>query len=163
MTPFLAPWANSFVPVENENKTIGQKPAILCLIDFSEASGDALKWAAAEAQKQDTDLTVLYPYRLTQLQGRDGLVKLRQGIDTEAVVNFEKIARETLHGLPIKYVFKPEVGFITDRVYAHSHSKEFSMLVISKRMAANNRENIHELIDLIKFPLVIVPPMTSQR
>ena len=132
-------------------------PAILCLIDFSEASRQALKWAAEEAFKQQTQLTVLYPYRLNQLHGRDGLAKLRQGIDTEAVVNFQKLAEETLNKIPIKYEFKPEVGFITDRVYAHSHMKEFSMLVISKHLAMNNKEYMMELIDLIKFPLTIIP------
>jgi len=143
--------------VENEEKTNGQTPAVLCLIDFSEASRQALKWAAEEAWKQHTQLTVLYPYRLNQLQGRDGLAKLRQGLDTEAIFNFQKLAEATLNEIPIKYEFKPEIGFITDRVYAHSHVKEFSMLVISKHLAATNREYMMELIDLIKFPLVIVP------
>jgi hypothetical protein len=138
-------------------KMDGQQPAVLCLIDFSEASRQALKWAGEEASKQHAQLTVLYPYRLTQLQGRDGLAKLRQGIDTEAIFNFKKLAEETLNEIPVKYEFKPEVGFITDRVYAHSHAKEFSMLVISKGMAVTNKEYMMELIDLIKFPLVIVP------
>lgn len=143
--------------MKNEYTTNGHRPAILCLIDFSEASRQALKWAATEAHKQDAHLTVLYPYRLTQLQGKDDLIKLRQGIDTEAIINFEKIAKETIGDAAIKYDFKPEIGFINDRVYAHSHRKEFAMLVISKRMAVNNKENMMELIDLIKFPMVIVP------
>lgn len=143
--------------VKKDQKTNGQKPAILCLIDFSEASGQALKWAANEAQKLDTHLTVLYPYRLTHLNGKDDLIQLRRGIDTEAVVNFEKIAKETLNGTVVDYEFKPEVGFMNDRIYAHSHKKEFAMLVISKRMAVTNKESMMELIELIKFPLVIVP------
>jgi hypothetical protein len=164
MLPFWPVSEHRFVSVENEQSQVenghimnGQKPAVLCLIDFSEASGHALKWAGLEASKQDAQLVVLYPYRLTQLRGKEGLVKLRQGIDTEAIVNFEKIARENLHDIPVKYEFKPEVGFMTDRVYAHSHQTEFSMLVISKHMAMNNRESIGELIDLVKFPLVIIP------
>jgi hypothetical protein len=147
--------------VKTEQTTNRQKPAILCLIDFSEASRQTLKWAASEAHKRDAHLTVLYPYRLTQLQGKDDLIKLRHGIDTEAIVNFEKIAKETIGEALINYDFKPEVGFINDRVYAHSHRKEFAMLVISKRMAVNNKENVMELIDLIKFPLVIVPQQPS--
>jgi hypothetical protein len=149
-----------FVLVEQQ-KSNGKHPSVLCLIDFSEASRQTLKWAAEEAWRKDTQLTVLYPYRLTQLKGRDGLSKLRQGLDTEAIFNFEKIAKETLEEIPVKYEFRPEVGFINDRVYAHSHSREFSMLVISKSMAVNNKENMMELIDLIKFPLVIIPQSVS--
>jgi hypothetical protein len=151
--------------VEDGKKINGQPPAVLCLIDFSEASRQALKWAADEAWKQHTQLTVLYPYRLNHLQGRDGLGKVREGLDTQAVFNFQKLAEETLDGIPIEYEFKPEIGFITDRVYAHSHIKEFSMLVISKHLAIHNKEYMMELIDLIKFPLVIVPqttPLTIQ-
>lgn len=162
MQAFLSLQGHKFVLVENEQRLNGQKAAILCLIDFSEASSGALKWAGVEASKQGAHLVVLYPYRLTKLQGKDGLVKLRQGIDQDAIINFEKIAKQTLEDLPIKYEFKPEVGFIPDRVYAHSHQKEFSMLVISKRMAISNRESIQEVIDLIKFPLVIVPESTLE-
>ena len=157
MMAFLEQRDHRFVPVENEQKTNGLKPAILCLIDFSEASRQALKWAATEASKQEAPVTVLYPYRLTQLSERENLGKVREGIHTEAIFNFEKIAKETLGEAQVKYEFKPEVGFINDRVYAHSHKREFSMLVISQRMAVNNKENMMELIDLIKFPLVIVP------
>lgn len=148
--------------MKNGEKLNGKTPAILCLIDFSEASADALRWAGLQASKQDAQLVVLYPYRLTQLQGREGLVQLRQGLDTQATVNFEKIAEKTLDGLAVKYEFRPEVGFIPDRVYAHSNKKEFSMLVISKHMAVVNRDSIKEVIELIKFPLVIVPQTVQQ-
>jgi len=141
----------------------GHKPAILCIIDFSEASRQALDWAAQEAVKQDTPLTVLYPYRLNQLKGKEDLVRLRNGLDAEAVSNFEKIAKGTLDETNIQYEFKPEVGFINDRVFAHSHRKEFSMMVISKKMAVNNKENMAELIDLIKFPLIIVPQNLTEK
>jgi hypothetical protein len=146
--------------VKTSNNT---KPAILCLIDFSEASRQALEWAAGEAQKQETRLTVLYPYRLNQLKGKNDLATLRQGIDAEAVLNFQKIAKETLDSVNVAYEFKPEVGFINDRIFAHSHRKEFSMMVISKHMAATNRDSMMELIDLIKFPLVIVPQTKTEK
>jgi hypothetical protein len=143
--------------------TNGHRPAILCLIDFSEASRQALGWAAQEAVKQDTQLTVLYPYRLNQLSGKEDVVSLRHGIDAEAISNFEKIAKGTLDGANVKYEFRPEVGFINDRVFAHSHRKEFAMMVISKRMAVTNKENMAELIDLIKFPLVIIPQSLNDK
>lgn len=82
---------------------------------------------------------------------------MRKGIDAEAITNFEKIAKETLGNANVSYEFRPEIGFINDRVFAHSHQKEFAMMVLSKRMAVNNKESMDELIDLIKFPLVIVP------
>lgn len=148
--------------MENEQQTKSKSPAILCLIDFSEASGEALRWAGLEASKQDAQLVVLYPYRLTHLQGREGLVQLRHGIDTAAIVSFEKIAEKTLDGITVNYEFKPEVGFIPDRVYAHSNKKEYSMLVVSKHMAVTNRESMREVIELIKFPLVIVPETIPQ-
>lgn len=138
------------------------KPAILCLVDFSESSRAALEWSVREAQRQHSDITLLYPYRLNQSHRGEDLVKFRNGIAADAITNFEKTAKKTLDEAKIHYEFKPEVGFINDRVNFHSHRRDFAMLVISKSMAMTNRESMMELIDLIKFPLVIVPQNTPE-
>lgn len=136
---------------------VENKPAILCLIDFSEASRQALQWAATEARKQNTRLTILYPYRLNQLQAKNDVVGIRQGMAAEAISNFQQLAKEALSDAQVNYEFTPEIGFMSDRIFAHSHKKEFAMMVISKHMAVNNKDNMMELIDLLKYPLVIVP------
>lgn len=135
----------------------GFHPPILCVFDFSEASQRALVWAAEEARRLSTGLTVLYPYRLHEVDRKQDIVNLRKSLDKDAIARFEQVAHVALADSPVHYDFRPEVGFVNDRVFAHSNKNEIAMLVISKRMAVNNRESILDLIDIIKYPLVIVP------
>ena len=131
--------------------------SILVLTDFSEASKEALRWAGYLALHHHSNLRIIYPYRLTQLNGQDNLLQVKKNIETEAKVSFRKKADGVFNEHQPPYEFKAEVGFINDRVYSYTKTNEILMVVISKRMANTNREALNELLDHLRTPLLVVP------
>lgn len=131
--------------------------SILCAIDFSESSLEALRWAAEIAQQQHQHMTIVYPYRLNVLNRKEDIVQMKKNIDQDAASNFEKIAREVLGGLHVSFDFRSEVGFMNDRVEEHVRKGNVSLVVMSKKMALGSKDNLHDLIDHAGVPLVIVP------
>jgi hypothetical protein len=132
-------------------------PSVLFLTDFSEASKEALRWAGHLANHHHANLRVLYPYRLTQLNGSDNLLQAKKNIEAEAKTNFTKMADVVFKDGQPPYDFKAEVGFINDRVYSYTKKSEVLVVVISKRMASTNREALNELLDHLRTPLLVVP------
>ena len=132
-------------------------PSILVLTDFSEASKEALRWAGHLASNHNAKLRVLYPYRLTQLNGKDDALMSKKNIEAEARSSFAKMAEGVFNGTQPSYDFKAEVGFINDRVHSFTRQTEVLLVVISKRMANTNREALNELLDHLHAPLLIVP------
>jgi hypothetical protein len=131
---------------------------ILCVIDFSEHSKDALLQSIRLAEWYHCRLTVLYPYRLTQLKpDSDNISQLKKSIDADAVQSFTRMTSEILQKSGIPYEFRPEVGFINDRVYAFSKKHKIGMVVMSKRMTIVNRDAFNELLTQIQVPLLILP------
>src|SRR5205085_1293414 len=100
---------------------------------------------------------VVYPYRLTQLNGSDNLLQLKKNIELEATTSFTKIADGVFKDGRPSYDFKAEVGFINDRVYSYTRKSEILAVVISKRMANTNREALIELLEHLRTPLLVVP------
>jgi nucleotide-binding universal stress UspA family protein len=132
-------------------------PSVLVLTDFADASKEALRWAGHLASHHQAKLRVLYPYRLTHLGNKDDLFQTKRNIETEAKTTFTKLAEGVFgEGLPA-YDFRAEVGFINDRVHSYTRKAEVLVVVISKRMASINREALHELLDHLSAPLLIVP------
>ena len=132
-------------------------PAVLVLTDFSEASKEALRWAGHLAKAHNANLKVVYPYRLTQLNGNDNLLQVKQNIEAEAKNSFIKIADGVFTEGHQPYDFKAEVGFINDRIYSYTKKSEVLAVVMSKRMASTNRDALNELLDQLRTPLLIVP------
>ena len=138
---------------------VEEAPSVVVLIDLSEASKEALRWAAHLATDHKANLLVLYPYRLTQLGTHEDLFQLRKNIEAEARSNFYKLAEGVLEKAGPPYDFRPEVGFINDRVNAYRQEKEVLSIVIGNKMAINNREALNELLEQLDAPLLIVPPI----
>lgn len=130
--------------------------AILCTIDFSESSKQALRCAAALARDLRTHLTILYTYRLIREKNVE-IFKRKKEIEEEATLNFLAIEKELLKDLGISYDFKTEVGFVADRVEAYAEKTPISFLVIDKNMAADSKETFDELMESTQVPMVIVP------
>lgn len=133
------------------------KPSILSIMDFTESSLEALKWAADLAKKFDAHLTFLHPYRLNQLQKKEDMIWVKKKIDQDAASNFKKIANDLLKNQKIPYEFRSEVGFINDRVQEHARKNKTLFLVIGKDFAAENKEALNDLIAQTEVPLVIIP------
>lgn len=132
---------------------------ILCTIDFSDASKDALRWAVTISRQLKTHLTVLYVYRLVNGEAvKNGeAVQLKRRLEEEARTKFVTLEKEILDGQGVVYDFITEVGFVSDRIATHAKSKSVKFLVMDKNMGAGTRESYDELVRQIDVPLVIVP------
>jgi hypothetical protein len=137
--------------------------SILSIIDFSDASIESLKWALQLAKEKNTHLTVLYPYRLNLSLRGDNVSGLKKNMDTEAEESFTKITKPFLSEAVVPYDFHPEVGFIYDRVYAHSLKNNIQLIVMSQKMALANKDTLSDLVSVITVPLVIVPPSNQLK
>lgn len=128
---------------------------ILCAIDFSDASMEALRWSVALARELKTDLTILYTYRLNKINGE--AVTLKKGIEAEAQKKFAMVEKEILQGQGVDYQFRTEVGFIADRVEMHLKTNPVRFVVMDKHLGTLNKENFEEMVEQIHVPLVLVP------
>lgn len=129
---------------------------ILCAIDFSESSLDALKWAADLASNFKCHLTVLYPYRLVQTSKED-VMEMKQKNMTLASEKFDVLKNDYLNEKVISFDFSAEVGFLADRIDDYLRKKSILMVVISKKMGSFGEERLDDLIAQVKVPLMIIP------
>jgi hypothetical protein len=134
----------------------GLDKGILCTIDFSESSKEALLWAVSMAKELNQHLTVLYAYRLVSNAASEG-VELRNKMEKDARQRFLELENEILKGSGVSYDFKSEVGFVSNRVKDHVKKNGLSFWVTGNHMTSVNRESFDELASNIKVPLVIVP------
>ena len=131
--------------------------SILCVIDFSEASMDALKWAIELSRRDGTHLHVLYPYRLLQPHKGVEMIKHKKETEQTAMKEFEVIEKKLFLEGGISFDFKPEVGFLSDRVEDRLRKNSPDLLVMSMHVSKLNKENFEELLNNLKIPLVLVP------
>lgn len=129
---------------------------ILCTIDFSDSSAEALKLSIGLAEKLKCHLSVLYAYRLVNKHNGE-VTQMKKKIEEEASKNFSVLEKDLLKGKGISYDFKIEVGFVEDRIEDYARKNKVSFLVIGKGIATKNKETFDELLEQLKAPLVIVP------
>lgn len=153
MFPFPAPIYDMFVMPTRENQMM---KGIICTVDFSESSKEALKWSVSLAKLLDTSITVLYTYRLLNSANGEA-TELRKRIEETARKNFATMEQEILSECGVPYQFKVEVGFVSNRVADYVKKSGVSFLVMGKEMNATNKESFDELAQSIQVPLVIVP------
>ncbi len=130
--------------------------AIICTIDFTESSKDALKWAVRLAALHKTHLKILFTYRLLNAHNGE-LAELKKKIEENAMKNFSALESEILKGRGVSYDFNVEVGFISNRIAEYVKNNGVSLLVMGKEMNGTDRESFDELVENIQVPLVIVP------
>ena len=131
---------------------------ILCTIDFSDTSRQALAWAIGIAQELNMHLTILYTYRLIHAPGGN-VVQLKKKLEEEALQKFAQLEKDMLLGRLLSYDFKTEVGFMADRIEDHTRQHTISFVVMDKNLGASNKELLDDLLEHIQAPLVIVPPV----
>lgn len=130
--------------------------AILCTIDFSDASKDVLKYAVDLSKQMKNHLTVLYAYRL--LNSHNGeVMEARKKIEDNAKQKFSSLEKEILKGSGVPYDFKIEVGFVSNRVREYAKNTHVNFLVMGNKMNASSKESFDELAENLHVPLVIVP------
>jgi nucleotide-binding universal stress UspA family protein len=132
------------------------KKGILCVIDFSDSSKEALRWAIRLAQELDCNLTILYTYRFLQPYNGEA-IEMKKKIEDDATKKFSTLEKELLIGSDVPYNFKMEVGFIADRAKDHVRRNGADFLVVGNKMSSINKQSFDELVADIQMPLVIVP------
>jgi len=128
---------------------------VLCTIDFTDSSKEALKWSVDMSKKLNCHLSILYTYRLFKQNGE--AVAVRKQTEEVAYRNFAALEKEVLAGEGISYDFKIEVGFIDDRVEDHIKKNKIDFLVMDKGMTLRNKESFDDLVKELQIPIVIVP------
>ena len=135
-----------------------QNPAnsILCTIDFSKSSREAVQWAVQLAQQLNAHITILYTYRLIQYRPGEAL-QLKRDIEASATHQFELLEKELLENKGVSYDFKVEIGFVADRVEDYAKKNSLNVLITNKNLHNGGRESLDELIEHIRVPLLVVP------
>lgn len=128
---------------------------VLCAIDLSPSSKQALEWAVRMAQQLKVHLTVLYTYRLIQANGE--AVRMKKELEEEAQKKFAILEKELLAGKGITYDFSTEVGFVSDRIEDHAKKHKLNFVVMDKKISMAGTESFQELMDHIQVPLLLVP------
>lgn len=129
---------------------------ILCAVDFSEASRQALKWAVLFSKTQGSDLTILYTYRLAKKMTGEA-VAWKKKTEEEALQKFASFENEYLKTAGIKYEFKIELGFVADRIEHHMQKNDVDFLVMDKNLCSKSKDTFDDLMEQVTVPLVIVP------
>jgi K+-sensing histidine kinase KdpD len=129
---------------------------ILCTIDFSPQSKHTLRCAAQLADDLRAHLTILYAYRLIKVKNEE-IFETKKKIEEEATAKFSALESELLKNFTITYDFKKEVGFVTDRIEAHTKEKPLGFIVLNKSMRENYIESFDEFVDTLSVPAIIVP------
>ena len=130
--------------------------SILCTIDFSKSSHEAILWSVQLARQLNAHLTILYTYRLIQYRPGEAL-QLKRDIETTASHQFEILEKELLQNTGISYDFKVEIGFIADRVEDYAKKNSLNFLVTNRNLHNGGKEFIDELVEHIQVPLLVVP------
>ncbi|HZY81697.1 MAG TPA: hypothetical protein VFE50_19375 [Cyclobacteriaceae bacterium] len=126
------------------------------MIDFSETSAQSLKSAVFMAEQLAAPVTVLYPYRLNQIEKIEDMSQTKKNMELAAAEDFKKISSEYLKDSGVVCSFKPEVGFLNDRVYAYSRRNKIGLVVMSKQLVENNKDGFLEMVDQLPAPLLLV-------
>ena len=130
---------------------------ILCVIDFSDSSKKTLQWAIDNASKSRSHLTILYPYRLKKPETGESVMEMRKKIEDEARSRFRELENDLLAEASIPNDFRTEVGFLANRVEAHSKSQGIKFLVVARDLKSRHSDSFDDLVENTQIPVVIIP------
>jgi nucleotide-binding universal stress UspA family protein len=132
---------------------------VLCALDFSESSPSVIKSALEVAVRHKTSLIVLFSYRLMH-PFENTIAEYRKEVESQAIKNFE----ELINSVPnenVKYEFRSEIGFLSDRIEAYVEKNDVGLIVIGQEMANTIQEHeghsLEHFLNQINIPVLIVP------
>jgi Universal stress protein family len=139
----------------------GVMKQILCVIDLSASSEKVLEVAARIASAWRAHLVVLYPYRLIDYGHTGDMSTLRRKLEAEACEKFYILQRGVPNMESLSHEFKPEIGFVADRVIDYTKTNSIAMVIVAQPQTDSGNDlksfNVQSLIRNSKVPFVIVP------
>jgi hypothetical protein len=142
------------------------KEQILCAMDFSESSIQALQWAYRLAKSGKLPLTVLYSYRLLQTGKLNDIVSFRRQTEEESKKKFAEWEKTVLAAdLPVTFV--AEIGFFSDTIENYIRKNAGTLVVVSENMAQSiydhKGQSLPHFLKGLQVPLLIVPDKVSNQ
>lgn len=139
------------------NEFVVMKGKILCPIDFSDSSIEALKYAIHMANEEGRAVTVLYSYRLIQPDQEEEILKFRNRIELRARERFCMLEPFFHNGTVTDHEFLIEIGFFSDCILRQVRSNDVDKIVMDRNM----RRLITELpqdsfLGSLPVPVIIV-------
>jgi hypothetical protein len=110
------------------------KGKILCPIDFSESSIEALKFAIDMANKEGRSVTVLYSYRLIQPDHEEEILKFRNRVELRARERFCMLEPFFHNGTMTDHEFLIEIGFFADCILRQVRNNSIDKIVMDNNM-----------------------------
>ena len=135
--------------------------SFLCALDFTDASDHVLKVASELALQCQAQLTILFPYRLIQTEASDDATVLKGKIEANARNKFSVLEND--YHLPgrMEYTFKPEIGFLSDRIEVHARKNAVDMVILSREQALSMHdqkgETLQQFLSELEIPYLIIP------
>ena len=137
------------------------KKTILCAIDFSESSLQALKWTMRMAQLAQAQVTVLFCYRLIAAEDDPETLYLKKKIENDALKKFNDLEKKLGNGQAVPYQFITEVGFFPFRIEVFIRKSPVNLLVLGNSIVENFDEyknlSFEQFLKDCSVPVVIVP------
>lgn len=153
-----------FVRMELERIAMDWRDAsILCVIDFTDASKDALQEAIKIAGALKLRLTVLYPYRLNQPVKVPDRALWKKSIEQDATESFTRMTSNLFKETNVLWDFKPEIGFLDDRVEVYTETHAVRLVVMSSELACKSGDTFCDILESLTTPLLIVPKKKNQK
>jgi len=108
----------------------------LCALDFTEGAESFLKAAARLAVANNAQLTILYPYRLLLPGPEEDALTTKKKILNGAQNRFLELEKKLKLTGKLIYNFKPEIGFLYDRLELWARKHEVDTVILSQRQSS---------------------------
>ncbi len=132
---------------------------ILCPIDFSESSIDALRCALEIARKERLGVVVLYSYRLIQTDQDEEIIEFKNKTEAAAKEKFSAFEHLFQNGVTTDHEFVVEIGFFSDCISRQIRTKPITKIVIDNKMRPllnDSHLNQEPFLRSLPIPVVVV-------
>ncbi len=147
--------------------SVMSKSTILCAIDFSDSSLQALRWTLQLAELTHAQVTILFCYRLITAADNEEFLDLKKNMEDEARRKFNELERTLIDGQAVPYKFVSEVGFFSFRIEMFLRKSPVNLLVLGNSIVQNFDDHkslpFEQFLKNCKVPVVIVPETVERH
>ena len=144
--------------------------SIICPVDFSESSVNALAFALDIAQSNQSELVVLYTYRLISGSNDKPVSnKITLKKEQEEIANrrIEELKAQFPEIAKVKHTILSEVGFISDRLAMAIDKYNADLIVLTENIKQRLQErwevNNENALARFHCPVLLIPSKVSRK